>query len=155
MDVDAAVAMAAEHGPDSLGEFVESVWFGPGADIEPLAVPDADGSGASATVDVSGLPPGAAVEAVVLEISTDHANPFDLGVTLRSPSGTASIVNPPFNTALEGTFGLHGWRLLSNAFYGESPGGAWTVHVADLAEGDEGTLTGWRIRFHYGDHGVP
>ncbi len=155
VDVDAAVAMAAEQRPDRLGEFVESAWFGPGAGAEPLAVPDADGSGTSAAVDVAGLPSGAAVEAVVLDVWADHANPFDLGITLRSPSGTASVVNPPFNTALEGEFGLHGWRLLTNAFYGERPAGAWTVHVADLAEGGEGSLTGWRIRFHYGDHGAP
>lgn len=153
VDVDAAVAMAAGHAPDGLGMPVESAWFGPGAEAAPLAVPDADGNGISATLDVAGLPGHAAIEAVVLEISADHPNPFDLGITLRSPSGTASVLNPPFNAALEGAFGLHGWRLLSNAFYGENPEGAWTVHVADVAQGDEGSVTGWRIRFHYGDHG--
>ncbi len=153
VDVDAAVAMVAGHVPDSLGEFVESAWFAPTAE-PPLAIPDADGAGATASLTVSDLPAGANVEAVVLELTADHANPFDLGVTLRSPSGTSSVVNPPFNTALEGTPGLQGWQLLSNAFYGEPPNGAWTLHVADLAPGDEGSLTGWRLRLYYGEHGL-
>ncbi|MCY4215297.1 MAG: S8 family serine peptidase [Gammaproteobacteria bacterium] len=152
VDLDAAVAMVASHVPDSLGEFVESAWFASAAE-SPLAIPDADGVGATASLAVSDLPAGANIEAVVLELTADHANPFDLGVTLRSPSGTSSVVNPPFNTALEGTPGLQGWQLLSNAFYGEPPNGAWTLHVADLAPGDEGSLTGWRLRLYYGEHG--
>ena len=41
---------------------------------------------------------------------------------------------------------------MSNAFYGENPNGAWTIHVADLAAADTGSLTGWRLRFYYGEH---
>ena len=62
------------------------------------------------------------------------------------------MVNPPLNTLLEGYEGLQGWHLLSNAFYGENPNGEWTVHVADLAAEDTGNLTGWRLRFYYGEH---
>ncbi len=154
VDVDAAVAMAQSHAPDSLGAFVESEWFdGAGAAL-PLEIPDADGAGAGAEMDVSGLPEGAGIEAVVLEISVGHGNAFDLGVTLRSPSGTSSVVNPPLNTGLEYTPGLMSWHLLSNAFYGEDPNGAWTLHVADIAPADTGSLTGWRLRFYYGGHGA-
>ena len=153
VDVDAAVAMASAYTPDSLGAFDESQWFEPGQDAAlPLAVPEADGAGVSAAMQVSGLPEGADIEAVVLEISVEHGNAFDLGVTLRSPAGTASVVNPPFNAVLDGFPGLQQWQLLSNAFYGENPNGAWTVHVADLAAEDTGRLTGWRLRFYYGEH---
>ena len=153
VDVDAAVAMAADYTADSLGSFVESEWFDASTEAEmPLPIPDADGAGASAVLEVAGLPDSADIEAVILEIAVEHTNAFDLGVTLRSPAGTASVVNPPLNAVLEGFPGLQDWHLLSNAFYGENPNGTWTVHVADLADGDTGSVTGWRLRFYYGEH---
>ena len=103
-------------------------------------------------MEVTGLPEAADIEAVVLEIAVEHGNALDLGVTLRSPAGTSSVVNPPFNAVLDGFPGLQNWQLLSNAFYGENPNGAWTVHVADLAAEDTGSLSGWRLRFYYGEH---
>ena len=155
VDVDAALAMAASYTPDSLGAFVESDWFGTGEAAEtPVSIPDADGAGASATLNVSGLPEGADIEAVVLAISVDHAAAFDLGVTLRSPSGAASVLNAPFNAALGINPGIMNWHLLSNAFYGEDPNGTWTLHVADLAPADTGSLSGWRLRIYYGEHGA-
>ena len=154
VDIDAAVRMAMGYTPDSLGAFVESEWFDAAAAAAPAAIPDADGTGVSETREVAGLPEGASVEAVVLEIEVEHSNALDLGVTLRSPSGTSSVVNPPLNTLLEGFPGLTNWHLLSNAFYGENPNGAWTLHVADIAPADTGTLTGWRLRFYYGEHGT-
>ena len=153
VDVDAAVALASGYTPDSLGTFVESAWFETGGDAAlPLPIPDADGAGVSAAMEVTGLPEAADIEAVVLEIVVEHGNASDLGVTLRSPAGTESVLNPPFNAVLDGFPGLRDWQLLSNAFYGENPNGAWTVHVADLAEADTGRLTGWRLRFYYGEH---
>ncbi len=153
VDIDAAVAMASDYAADNLGDFVESEWFDAGADAEmPLAIPDADGAGTSAALEVAGLPDTANIEAVVLEIAVEHTNALDLGVTLHSPAGTASVVNPPLNTLLDGFEGMRDWHLLSNAFYGENPNGEWTVHVADLAAEDTGSLTGWRLRFYYGDH---
>ena len=153
VDVDAAVAMAADYAADGLGTFVESEWFDAGAEAEmSLAIPDADGAGASAVFEIAGLPDTADIEAVVLEIAVEHTNAFDLGVTLQSPAGTANVVNPPLNAVLEGFDGLKDWRLLSNAFYGENPNGTWTLHVADLAAIDTGSVTGWRLRFYYGEH---
>lgn len=154
VDIDAAVALAqSSYAPGSLGTFVESAWFESGVDgALPLAIPDSDGAGASAVLDVNGLPESADIEAVVLEIDVEHTDASDLGVTLHSPAGTASVLNPPFNTVLEDFAGLRNWQLLSNAFYGENPNGAWTVHVADLAAEDTGSLTGWRLRFYYGEH---
>ena len=147
------MTLATGYAPGSLGTFVESPWFETGADETlPLAIADADGAGASAAVDVTGLPETADIEAVVVEVDVEHTDAFDLGITLRSPAGTASVLNPPFNAVLEEFPGLRNWQLLSNAFYGENPNGAWTVHVADLAEEDTGRLTGWRLRFYYGEH---
>ncbi|MDE0001425.1 MAG: S8 family peptidase [Rhodospirillaceae bacterium] len=151
--VDAAVAMAETHTPDSLGKFVESGWF-EASDIgaAPLAIPDNDGVGVTHSLDVAGLPDSANIEAVVLEIRVDHDYASDLGVELVSPAGTVSVLNTPFNAVLRGHAGLSDWQLMSNAFYGESPNGAWTLSVADLAENDVGQLSAWRLRFYYGDH---
>ena len=155
VDVDAAVAMAESYTPDALGGFVESAWFDAGAEAgSALAIPDEDGAGVTAIVEVSGLPDAAGIEAVVLEIAADHTDAFNLGITLRSPEGTASVVNAPFNAALDGVHGPQDWHLLSNAFYGENPNGTWAVHVADLAAGDTGSLTGSRLRFYYGELGT-
>ena len=154
VDIDAAVALAqSTYAPGSLGAFVESAWFESSTDgALAMVIPDADGAGASAVLDVTGLPESADIEAVVLEIDVEHSDAFDLGITLRSPEGTASVLNPPFNSVLEDFPGLRNWQLLSNAFYGENPNGAWTVHVADLAAEDTGSLNGWRLRFYYGEH---
>ncbi|MDE0451772.1 MAG: S8 family serine peptidase [Gammaproteobacteria bacterium] len=153
VDVDAAVEMASGYAPANLGAFVESEWFDASVDADmPLAIPDVDGAGISVMLEVAGMPVTANIEAVVLEIAVEHTNALDLGVTLRSAAGTASVVNPPLNTLLEGFEGMHDWHLLSNAFYGENPNGEWTVHVADIAAEDTGSLVGWRLRFYYGEH---
>ncbi len=151
--LDEAVAMATAHVPGSLGEFVESQWF-PASDDRDLfmVVPDGDGAGVSDTLSVAGLPDSANIEAVILEIWVGHSYASDLGVTITSPGGTKSVVNAPFNAALDSFPGLRRWHLLSNAFYGEGPNGEWRIRVVDLAPGDIGHLRSWRLRFFYGSH---
>ncbi len=150
--VDDALMAVDSYTPDSLGTLVESPWFEGMVGQPPATIPDADGVGVRAALEVSGVPEGANIEAVVLEISVKHDNALDLGITLGSPSGTQSVLNPPFNQVLDGFPGLSEWRLLSNAFYGENPNGEWALHLVDLAPADTGTLSGWRLRFYYGEH---
>ena len=151
--LDEAVAMATAHVPGSLGEFVESQWF-PAPDDSDLfmVVPDGDGAGVSDTLSVAGLPDSANIEAVILEIWVGHSYASDLSVTITSPGATKSVVNAPFNAALDRFPGLRRWHLLSNAFYGEGPNGEWRIRVVDLAPGDIGHLRSWRLRFFYGSH---
>ena len=152
INVDAAIAMARTHAPDSLGSFVESDWFDSGvSSVAPLAIPDADGVGISTTVTVANIPSSAKVESVMLSVSLDHTLSYDVGIRIESPSGTQSIVNQPFNSALGYSQELFEWHLLSNAFYGENLNGVWTIHVVDLAKEDTGSLTGAQLRFYYGD----
>ena len=151
--IDDAVELAADMTPNGLGTFVESGWH-PGERSSPvmLPIPDADGGGVTDTLNVSGLPETASIEAVVLEISATHSYAPDLGITITSPGGTESIVNPPLNAILNHLPELRQWRLLSNAFYGERPNGEWTIRVVDLASGDTGELESWRLRFYCGEH---
>ena len=154
LDLDAALELARRYTPDSLGAFRQSGWFDSTA---PLAIPDHDGTGATQPLQVGGLRRDAHIEAVVVELHTDHAAPYELGIHLVSPHGTRSVLNQVFNTSLEGfqDTGLPGWRLLSNAFYGENPNGDWRIDVFDAAEGDTGDLKAWRLRFYYGNHPDP
>ena len=145
-----ALSAARRHMPGSLGEFRRSGWFaGAGGRI-----PDNRGAGFTTTLDVAGLPAGANIEATIVEVELSHPFPNDLGIELRSPDGTASILNPVFNEVLavdrEGA--PLRWRLLSNAFYGEEPNGEWSLTVFDGAPRDAGRLDGWNLRFFYGDH---
>ena len=148
LSVDDALDYAGSHTPDSLGAFTETTLFG---NSTGAAIPDYTSSGLTQTLDVVGLRADANIEAVTLEIDVTHPFTNDLGIHLVSPAGTESILNPVFNEVLAGNADLD-WQLLSNAFYGESPNGEWTLKVVDAADGDEGTLNSWRLRFALGVH---
>ncbi|MDE0421566.1 MAG: S8 family peptidase [Gammaproteobacteria bacterium] len=146
--VDAALELVDSHTPDSLGELVETDSF---QSSDAVSIPDDDGAGVTQTLIVEGLAGDADIEAVTLHIHITHPQTNDLGIHLTSPAGTESVLNPIFNDALAGNADLH-WTLLSNAFYGESPNGEWTIRVVDAAAADEGTLTEWSLRFFLGTH---
>ena len=149
VSVDAAVEMARAIAPDNLGEQTNMEFTHEGS----AAIPDNDGGGASQTLNVTGVSESANIEAVELILRATHDFPNDLGVTLVSPAGTESIVNPVFNDVLTGDpGGFRDWSLLTNAFYGESPNGDWTLRVIDAAPGDAGTLDGWTLKFLLGEH---
>ena len=149
IDVDAAVALAATHAPNSLGVFTESA---PVRLATGVMVPDHDGGGLTQIQNVTGLSRTANIEAVQLRIQVTHASPRELGFELTSPAGTRSIINPVFNEALYGVDNPLDWTILSNAFYAEPPTGEWTLNVIDAAEGNIGTLDAWSLIFYLGEH---
>ena len=149
IEVDAAVAFAATHAPNSLGVFTQSA---PVRLATAVTMPDHDGGGLTQTQNVTGLSRTANVEAVQLRIEVRHDNPRELGIELTSPAGTRSTINPVFNDALYGVDNPLDWTILSNAFYGESPTGEWTFNVIDAAEGNIGILGSWSLIFYLGEH---
>lgn len=149
VDVDAAVALAATHAPDSLGAFTESNPFRLATGV---TMPDHDGGGLTQTQNITGLSRTANIEAVQLRIEVTHAKPRELGFELISPAGTRSVINPVFNHALIGVDNPLDWTILSNAFYGEPPTGEWALNVIDAAEGNIGTLNAWSLIFYLGEH---
>ena len=150
VDLDAAVEMAEDYTPDSLGEFRETSWF---EQTTSIAIPDDNGTGVTQTVSVNGLPDDATIEAVLLEVDISHEFPNDLGIHLVSPGGTRSVVNQVYNEtlAIKNVDQIR-WRLLSNAFYGEEPGGDWQIEVFDADVDDTGDLDAWRLKIYYGAH---
>jgi subtilisin-like proprotein convertase family protein len=90
---------------------------------------------------------------VQVRVEITHEDPSELGIELVSPSGTASVVNTVFNGAFDGWEGSEiNWTLLSNAFYGESPEGEWTLKVIDAKTGKSGSLDAWSLIFYTGVH---
>ena len=149
VSVDSAVELARTLAPGNLGELTQMEFTHEGS----VAIPDNDGGGALQTVTVAGISETANIEAVELILRATHDFPNDLGATLISPAGTESIVNPIYNDALTSDpGGFRGWSLLTNAFYGESPNGDWTLRVIDAAPGDIGSLDGWTLKFSLGEH---
>lgn len=146
VDLDAAVTMARSYPSDTRGDFTESDWF---STIDGLSIPDFNSDGVVSSVDVTDLPSNATIEAVVARVVGTHEFLSDLSITLISPSGTESVLNPAFNDSLAGDTDLV-WQLLSNAFYGESPNGSWSLKIVDAHSDHDGELQEWSIRFYYG-----
>ncbi len=149
VDVDAALTfLRGDFQPDRLGEQIRSDWFE--SSVGETNIPDHNGQGLVQRLTVD-LPARANIEAVQLAIKGSHDNLVDLSIELTSPSGTQSILNSVFNDVLAGNTTLD-WQLLSNAFYGESPRGEWTLRIIDAAAEDTGYLTSWALRVWYGEH---
>lgn len=106
------------------------------------AIPDKSATGTSSIINVRH---NFIIEGIQVKFTTNHQWISDLGVELTSPSGTKSILmninsGAVFNPSLTYTA-----QFLSNAFYGESSGGSWTLKVVDAAASDTGALTNWQI----------
>ena len=177
INLDEAVAMAENFDLQKLGTFAVSDWIGMDTEFDEEAgqIPDVNGGGFKDTLDVNvplnflqcgeegqdrhciteDLPDAAElnIEGVQLRLTLSHARASDLGITLISPNGTESVLNPVFNNsnvrAITGDEELH---LLSNAFYGENPAGEWQIQIVDVLEGSEGRVVSWDLKFFVGQH---
>ena len=149
VNVSAAVAMAkgACAAGCGLGTFANTGWISSGT--LNLAVPDNSITGVSTTLAAPKVGASGIVEAVQIQVTTSATSGWtgDLGIELTSPSGTRSIlknIKDGFNGP-----NLAGMVLASNAFYGESGTGIWTVKVLDgLAGSGIQTLTNVQIRVY-------
>ncbi|MBK7845655.1 MAG: S8 family serine peptidase [Bdellovibrionales bacterium] len=145
VDAGAAVLMAKNYS-SNLGEFViteDPKSYAPLYSKTGLAIsiPDNSATGAS---DQIYLRHNLKIESLQITLSIDHTASSDLGVELTSPSGTKSILMN-INSGITAT-NLSSISLLSNAFYGESSMGNWTLKVIDGAAADTGTIKAWSIK---------
>jgi hypothetical protein len=141
IDVQAAVAAARAFPAGSLGTFQDSGFISSGAIS--LSIPDGSPTGVTSTVNVT---TNLTIEAVQIKVSVTHPLISDLAIELSSPTGTRSILLTAYNGFASAN--LSGVVLLSNAFYGESSTGTWTIKVVDAYSVDTGTLTNWQIRVY-------
>ena len=165
VDVDRAMAFLDSYEPNSLGEFEKTDWLEL-VDFEPIEIPDGNGAGTEVEMDVQSSRGSESlldteletfrasdIEMVHVQLEFAHENLRHLGITLISPSGMESIVNPIFNDGMPtDSSESRTLTLASNAFYGESPVGTWKVKVVDAMLGETGSLNDVKLRFYYGSH---
>ena len=95
------------------------------------------------------IPENIRIDHVELTVDIAHPNRGDLVITLTSPDGTVSIVlDRPLNGTDTGDNLV--FRFGSNAFWGETSAGTWTVTITDANGGNVGTVNSLSLQF-YGD----
>lgn len=107
-----------------------------------LAIPDNISTGVTRDLPVSA---NIKVESIQLKIEIQHPKSGEVGVEVTSPMGTKSILMNINNSFLLDDDANLNITLASHAFYGEDSVGTWTVKVIDGREGNEGTLTRFRL----------
>ena len=137
VDTDAAVTLAKNYTLGSLGSFITTNETSSG-NLN-AAIPDNSNDGVSNTIaDNNNL----TVESVNINVCLSHASPSDLSISLTSPSDTRSVLLPPFN-GFSNTDSC--FNLISNAFYGESSNGNWSIKIVDKKANTEGNINNWKI----------
>ena len=112
-------------------------------------IPDASADGTGDAISVGNRLDF--IEAVQVSISiADHFLIGDLSIELVAPSGTKSILLNGGN--LFASRNLDRTKFSSNAFFGESSLGSWSLKIVDVHEDSEspdpvGSLTNWKIKF--------
>ena len=139
IDALAAVKAAQDYSSD-LGTFVESAWVDSSATLN-LAVPDNSATGASHSLNFTNT---LKVEVVQIKVTITHPAIGGLGLELSSPSGSKSIIIPI--NSMRKNENMVDVPLASNAFYGESATGNWTIKVIDPSATQTGTLKHWSIK---------
>ena len=139
----AAVEMAERY-TSSLETFVESSWTDSNTISSSNAIPDVSKEGLTNVLSISDNN-NLTIEMVQIELSVTHPRISDIGVELISPGGTKSVIIP-INSNINGS-NMNSWILASNAFYGESSRGNWSIKLIDGLSGETGTLTRWKIKF--------
>jgi len=82
-----------------------------------------------------------------VKINISHVNSGVYAIELTSPAGTKSMIFNPLNY-FRGYDDFTNFVILSNAFYGESSSGNWTIKIVDGHPVVDccGTLTNWSIK---------
>ena len=106
---------------------------------------------ASGTTNSIAVSASEVIEAVQLKMNVTHTFTGCMGVELVSPAGTKSVLAHPYNIFWN-TDDWDNYVLLTNAFYGESTNGNWTVRVLDGCTAAFSGVSGavvenWSIRF--------
>jgi len=152
IDAAKAVKMAQSYEID-LGEFVstkklDGSWIYDSGTIS-KPIPDNSPTGVESSLTIE-QDHDYIVEAVQVRVSVTHNYVENLGLQLTSPAGTKSILTNINSFVLDKD--MNNVLLLTNAFYGESSAGTWTLKVvdgssinADGTTNGTGTLTNWKI----------
>lgn len=108
-----------------------------------LEIPDEDPAGVTRTFSFDA--PHVRVEHVVVTVTATHTARGNLAIQLTSPGGMVSTLAEVHDDPGDNYVG---WSFMSVRHWGENAAGTWTVHVADGAPDDTGTLDAVRIDIH-------
>jgi len=137
--------VSSEEGANNATGVTPLQTFGSGTLIVNAAVNDFSSVTRTTSVNVSGARP---FEEVVVCLDVTHSYRGDVEAFLTSPSGTTGRLVLKDGNDAEADFT---WSFTSNAFWGESPNGTWTVRVADAGRGDTGTWNSWGLSLRMGE----
>ncbi len=87
-----------------------------------------------------------ALEEVLVYLDITHPYRGDVEAYLTSPGGTTSRLLYRYNDPDDNI----NWTFCTNAFWGESPAGTWTLRVADAYPQDVGTWNKYAVLFRMG-----
>lgn len=146
VNLKAAVTMAQNY-TFPLGEMIDAKdtngdWLYQSGPLS-VAIPDNSATGVTSSITVGS---NFVVESVQISVSILHDFSTDLGIEITSPSGTVSTVMNINSGILTGN--MINTQFLSNAFYGETTNGNWTIKIVDGAANDTGILNSWKINFY-------
>lgn len=141
INVDAAVDLARTY-QSHFGPLQDTGWAHSASGLN-LTIPDFSATGVTSTISV-GI--NIKIEAVQLRVNVTHPDISNLAIELTSPSGTKSII-VNMNNSLRNLADYVSETMLSNAFYGETSAGEWTLRVIDGKSTNVGVLTGWSLNF--------
>ena len=163
----AAVRLAESWERQQIASNEASLGTGEVSDLN-LAIPDNSTSGVSTEFTLTG---DLRVETVEVNLDMAFENIGDLKITLTSPEGTESVLlnrpgvdtnsvsedisvseveisNEEFDPSVDSDD--FSWRFSTNASYGESAAGTWTINISDVSSGETSTLKGYEVTV-YGD----
>lgn len=153
--VDAAAAVAAAPGWQSVGGSAQQKSCVSGVRNPNLAIVDRDAAQAVAdTLTISGCDIQA-IEFIEVRFTSDHTYTGDLQIDLISPNGLQSrlatarvcIDNPSSSNPTAIFCGdYNDWRFGSVRHLNEPAAGNWILRVADLQAGDSGVFQSWQMR---------
>jgi subtilisin family serine protease len=140
VDASAAVAMAETYS-SSLSGLPDSI--STSSPSAPKDIPDKSIVGA---VDEIDFERDLTIEFVQIDLNITHTHIGDLGIFLKSPSNTESLLLN-FNNFFRESDNLS-IVLASQAFYGENAQGVWRLKIIDYLAEDTGRLENWELIIH-------
>ena len=149
VDANVAVNLARAWTEQSTSANMDSVSV---AQRNAFSVP-VNGTGQSSVIDTQAV----RVQHVTVHIDDSNLPAADTRLVLVSPSGTRSVLlNDAGNVGGQdhtGGLDLTGSTIESNAFWGESAAGTWTLQVQDSSGRTIGTISDWTLTID-GDAGT-
>lgn len=151
--VDAHAAVRLAETWNHVSNFTNLQIVDSGVSSPNAPIPDGNANGTSKSLNVTS---DIVIDRVQVDLSITHTWIGDLKVVLTSPDGTESVLvnRPGLNPSASSGYGSSAdniqFTMTSNAFWGESGDGIWTVTVSDLEGLYTGTLSSWSIRL-FGD----